>query len=56
MEKIYYVIIGWFLGILNIFLVEQYKRYLCGKSFKTAKNKRGSGLAMTYFSAMIACC
>ena len=36
MEKIYYVIIGWFLGILNIFLVEQYKRYLCGKSFKTA--------------------
>ena len=36
MEKIYYVIIGWFLGILNIFLIEQYKRYLCGKSFKTA--------------------
>lgn len=36
MEKIYYVIIGWFLGILHIILYEQYKRYLCRKSFKTA--------------------
>ena len=36
MEKIYYVIIGWALGILNIFLVEQYKRYLDGKNLKSA--------------------
>jgi hypothetical protein len=36
MEKIYYLIIGWFLGILHIVLYEQYKRCLCRKSFKTA--------------------
>lgn len=40
MEKIYYIILGcflgWVLGILNTIVYEKYKRYLCGKAFKNS--------------------